>query len=56
MTALDGVLAEYQALLEKGFYDPEEYLPEFQAALKTAGVEKVIAEMQTQYDAWLAVK
>ena len=56
VTALDGVLAEYQALLEKGFYDPEEYLPEFQAALKTAGVEKVIAEMQTQYDAWLAVK
>lgn len=55
-TALDGVLAEYQALLEKGFYDPEEYLPKFQAALKTAGIDKVIAEMQTQYDAWLAVK
>lgn len=56
VAAIEGVIAEYQALLEKGFYDPAEYLPEFQAALKSAGVERVIAEMQTQYDAWLAVK
>lgn len=55
-TAVDGVLAEYQSLLEKGFYDPDKYLPEFQEALRTAGIDKVIAEMQTQYDAWMAVK
>lgn len=56
VAAIDGVLAEYQPLLEKGFYNPDEYLPEFQSALKSAGIDKVIEEMQTQYDAWLAVK
>ncbi len=56
MAAIDAVYDEYQDLLEFGFYDPEVYLPKFQEALKTAGVDKVIAEIQSQYDAWLQVK
>lgn len=55
-TALDGVLAEYRPLLERGFYNPEEYLPQFQEALKTAGIDKVISEMQTQLDEFNASK
>lgn len=54
MTALNAVVEEYQLLLERGFYDPETYLPEYQEKLEGAGLETVLAEMQTQYDAWLA--
>lgn len=56
IAACDAVLNEYILLLEKGFYDPDEYLPKMVEALKKAGLEKVIAEIQTQYDAWLASK
>ena len=52
--ALNGVIAEYRPLLERGFYNPEEYLPQFQQALKDAGVDKVIAEAQSQLEAWSA--
>ncbi len=48
--------AEYKDLLEKGFYNPDEYRPIMVDALKKAGLDKIIAEMQTQYDAWLASK
>lgn len=54
LTALDGAFAEYRSLLEKGVYDPEEYLPKLQEALRKGGVEKCIAEVQTQWDAFQA--
>lgn len=56
ISACDAVVTEYRTLLEKGFYNPDEYLPIMIDALKKAGLEKVIAEIQTQYDAWLASK
>lgn len=56
IAACDAVVSEYKLLLEKGFYNPDEYLPKMVDALKKAGLEKVIAEIQTQYDAWLASK
>lgn len=56
ITAIKGVLAEYLALLQNGIYDPDEYLPKFQEALKKAGIDKCIAETQTQWDAFLASK
>lgn len=56
MAAIDAVYDEYQDLLEFGFYDPEVYLPKFREALKKAGSEKVIAEIQSQYNEWLKVK
>ena len=56
LTAMGAAYSEYNLLLEKGFYDPAEYLPKYQDALKAAGVEKVVAEVQAQLDAFLADK
>ena len=56
MAALDGVKAEYIILLERGFYDPATYIPQYQAALQAAGLDKVVAEVQAQLDAFLAGK
>lgn len=56
VAALDAVISEYQRLLEHGFYDPDEYLPKYQKALSKAGINKVIAEIQAQYDVFLANK
>ena len=53
ITQLDNVCAKYQIGLESGAMDPETVLPEFIEALKAAGIEKVIAEKQTQLDAFL---
>lgn len=56
MTAVSAVIKEYRALLENGFYDPEEYLPKLREGLKKAGIDKVIEEVQNQYNAWLESK
>ena len=56
VSALSNVAKEYTNLLEYGFYDPAEYLQKFLDARKAAGVDRVIAEMQAQYDAWAANK
>lgn len=51
------VLNEYTETLEGGFAeDPIAYLDEMNAKFKTAGVDKVIAELQSQIDAWQATK
>lgn len=55
-SALSNVASQYTHLLEYGFYDPAEYLPSFLADRQAAGVDKLIAEMQAQYDAWLLTK
>lgn len=54
VASVDAVYVEYRYLLDAGFYDPDVYLPKFQAALKEAGVDAVVAELQAQYDAYLA--
>ena len=54
ITAVDAVFDEYRKLMEHGFYDPDEYLPILHDRLASAGIDKIIAEMQTQYDAFLA--
>jgi len=56
IAAIDAVYEEYQRLMDHGFYDPAEYLPIFQERLASAGIDKVVAECQAQYDAWLASK
>jgi putative aldouronate transport system substrate-binding protein len=53
ITQLDNVRAKYQTGLETGVMDPDQYLPEFNKALKDAGIDKVIAEKQAQLDAYL---
>ena len=56
IAAIDAVFTEYQRLMDHGFYDPAEYLPILQDRLASAGMDKVVAECQAQYDAWLASK
>lgn len=53
-TAVDAVVAQYSGIIATGAQDPATVLPEFQQALKDAGVDDIIAENQAQLDAWLA--
>ena len=50
------VVDEYIPSLDSGSVDPDKYLPEFLSKLEASGVDKIISEMQTQVDAWLASK
>ena len=50
------VVEEYLPALNCGAVDVDSTLEAFNAALKDAGVEQIIAEMQSQIDAWLATK
>jgi len=52
--AVNNVLQQYKAGLETGTLDPEKTLPTFIARLKTAGIDKIVAEKQTQLDRWKA--
>lgn len=57
VTAVTNVVAEYRAALEFGIIEnPGEYLDQFIAALENAGIDKIIAENQAQFDAWKASK
>ncbi|WP_454928038.1 DUF3502 domain-containing protein, partial [Abiotrophia defectiva] len=47
---------EYVAGLHTGTVDPEKVLPEFNKALKDAGIDKIKEEMQRQYDEFLKNK
>ena len=56
MAALENVVKQYQSDLLFGRVDPETILPEFVAKMKAAGGDKIKAEMQKQFDAFLAAK
>lgn len=53
---INAVRAEYGPAVNTGVMDYEEKLAEYQAKLKNAGIEKVIAEAQKQLDAWKSTK
>jgi putative aldouronate transport system substrate-binding protein len=53
-SAVSNVLSQYRTALEYGTIDPAVYIPEFVDKLKAAGIDKIIAEKQTQLDAWVA--
>lgn len=53
LAAISNVMGEYIASLEYGFVDVDTVLPQFNQALKNAGIDKVIAENQKQFDEWL---
>jgi putative aldouronate transport system substrate-binding protein len=53
---ISSVVSEYTPGLNTGTIDPESKLAEFQQKLKTAGIDKVIAEAQKQLDAWKSGK
>jgi putative aldouronate transport system substrate-binding protein len=54
VAALTSVWAEFVPGLETGSTDPATYVPRAIAKCKEAGIDKVIAEIQKQYDAWYA--
>ena len=56
MTACANVVAQYYNPIMLGETDIDKALPEFQQALKDAGIDDIIAEKQAQLDAWLASK
>ncbi|MEK3884670.1 ABC transporter substrate-binding protein [Paenibacillus sp. PL2-23] len=51
---IKAVKTEYATAINTGMVDPEEYIPRFLDALNRAGIDKYIAEMQEQFDAFLA--
>ena len=52
LAAVSSVVDEYRMGLETGTLDPAVKLQEFNTKLKAAGIEKVIAEKQSQLDKW----
>lgn len=56
IAAISNVVRQYAVGLETGTTDPDETLPKFIAALKSAGIDKVVAEKQKQLEAWAEVR
>lgn len=56
VAAVSNVVNEYYDALLTGQLDPETELPNFIAALKSAGIDEIVAEKQSQLDIWLEAK
>ena len=56
LTAIQAVVDGSQRALLTGYVDPKTELPKFIQALKDAGLEKVLTEVQNQYAAWTKTK
>jgi putative aldouronate transport system substrate-binding protein len=56
LAQLSAVHTQYGLPLETGLVDPATALPEYQAKLKEAGLDKVVTEIQNQLTAWKATK
>ena len=56
ITACSNVVAQYYTPLMYGEVNIDTTLPVFQKALKSAGIDDIIKEKQTQLDAWLKTK
>ncbi|MDQ6419511.1 ABC transporter substrate-binding protein [Paenibacillus sp. LHD-117] len=54
IAAVTNVQNQYKVALETGMIDPASKLPEFIKQLKSAGIDKIVAEKQKQLDAWAA--
>lgn len=54
VAAVSNVYNQYDKALMYGDVDPATFLPEFQAALKAAGIDDIMADYQAQVDAWAA--
>lgn len=54
ITACNNVVSKYNVGLRWGELNPDEALPQFISELKAAGADAIIAEKQSQLDAWLA--
>ncbi len=56
VAAVGNVYNEFIPALVTGSVDPDVYLPQALEKFKVAGLDKVMAEMQTQFDAWKATQ
>ncbi|MGO4369988.1 ABC transporter substrate-binding protein [Paenibacillus sp. 2TAB19] len=54
IAAVQNVKEEFWSALMTGAVDPNEFLPKANEKFKAAGLDKVIAEVQSQLDAWKA--
>lgn len=54
MTSVQNVYDEFQKSIEYGFLDPATGIDEMNTKMAKAGLDKIIAEKQTQLDAWAA--
>ncbi len=54
IAAATNVLNQFRVGLESGTLDPAKSFPEFNEKLKSAGLDKILAEKQRQYDEWVA--
>lgn len=52
IAAISNVASEFSPALLTGSVDPEEYLPKANKKFKEAGLDKVMKEIQKQYDEW----
>ena len=51
-TLVRSVMSQYRPLLESGAVKSDQILPEFLAALASAGYPRILTEMQRQFDAF----
>ncbi len=54
LTSVQNVYDEFQKSIEYGFVEPTAGIEEMNAKMQKAGLERMIAEKQTQLDAWAA--
>ncbi|MEH7119194.1 ABC transporter substrate-binding protein [Neobacillus vireti] len=52
LASITNISKEFYPALATGSVDPEEYLPKFNKKLKEAGLDKVLKEIQKQFDEW----
>ena len=52
ITQMSAVNKEYSPILSNGLEVPEVAVPEYQSKMKTAGMEKVAAELEKQFNEW----
>ena len=56
ISAVENVYKEFMPSLLVGSVDPDEVLPKALAKFKTAGIDLILEEIQTQYDEWKKTK
>ncbi len=56
LASCSNVRNQYNSAISNGCVDYTTQLPKYVAALKSAGIDKIISEKQQQFDAWLQTK
>ncbi|WP_054955073.1 ABC transporter substrate-binding protein [Paenibacillus dakarensis] len=56
LAAVNNVKEEFWSPLMTGTVDPEQFVPKAVEKLKAAGLDKIMTEVQSQIDAWKAIK